>query len=117
MIFLLASLPQLDIPRLHALGEKLSRASAAPAFRVLTDLIGWWLTRMVRANAANEPAAEVVPGEAALMRRLVGARGLEQWVGVWENLNRLFARADGLALDRKQVVLNAFSALERAARP
>jgi hypothetical protein len=35
---------------------------------------------------------------------------------VWEKTVRLFAQADGLNLDRKQVVLGAFLALEGAAR-
>jgi DNA polymerase III subunit delta' len=37
-------------------------------------------------------------------------------VSVWEKLTHLFAQAEGINLDRKQVVLNAFFALEDAAR-
>ncbi len=50
------------------------------------------------------------------MRRLAARRGLDQWVEVWEKLTHLFAQAEGINLDRKQVVLNAFFALEEAAR-
>ena len=50
------------------------------------------------------------------MARLAARRGLDQWVEVWENLTHLFAEADSINLDRKQVVLNAFFALEAAAR-
>jgi septum formation protein len=53
---------------------------------------------------------------AAMLRRLAGRRGLDQWVEVWEKLTHLFAQAEGINLDRKQVVLNAFFALEEAAR-
>jgi DNA polymerase III subunit delta' len=35
---------------------------------------------------------------------------------VWEKVARLFAQADGLNLDKKQVVLDAFLELEGAAR-
>jgi DNA polymerase-3 subunit delta' len=49
-------------------------------------------------------------------RNLAGRRSLDQWVSVWEKLNNLFAQAEGINLDRKQVVLNAFFALEDAAR-
>ena len=49
-------------------------------------------------------------------RNLAGRRSLDQWVSVWEKLNNLFAQAEGINLDRKQVVLNAFFALEAAAR-
>ena len=50
------------------------------------------------------------------MRRLAGRRQLDQWVEVWENLTHLFAEADDINLDRKQVVLNVFFTLEAAAR-
>jgi DNA polymerase-3 subunit delta' len=59
---------------------------------------------------------EIVRGEREGMRRLAARRSLDQWVEVWENITRLFAQADGLNLDRKQVVLGAFLALEGAAR-
>ena len=50
------------------------------------------------------------------LRNLAGRRSLDQWVAVWEKLTNLFAQAEGINLDRKQVVLNAFFALEAAAR-
>lgn len=112
LLALLASLPKLDIVELHGFGERLARGGPG-AFRVFGDLIGWWLARLVRAAAAGE----IVAGEAVVMRRLSGGRGLDQWIEVWENVTRLVARADSLSLDRKQVVLSVFSALERAARP
>ena len=61
-------------------------------------------------------AGEIVRGELDGMRRLAARRPLDQWVEVWEKTVRLFAQADGLNLDRKQVVLGAFLALEGAAR-
>ena len=116
MLALLASLPQLDVAGLHGLGDKLARGGPG-AFRVFGDLIGWWLARLVRAIGAGRTAGEVVPDEGAVMQRLSACRGLDQWIEVWENVTRLVARADSLSLDRKQVVLSVFSALERAARP
>jgi DNA polymerase-3 subunit delta' len=59
----------------------------------------------------------VVAGEFALQRRLVEAAGLDRWVEVWEKTTHLFDRAEAVNLDRKQVVLNAFFALERLGRP
>ena len=69
------------------------------------------------AGAAGEAGwTDVVPGEGQGMGRLAERRSLDQWVEVWEKVMRLFAQADGLNLDRKQVVLGAFFALEGAAR-
>jgi DNA polymerase-3 subunit delta' len=47
---------------------------------------------------------------------LLDRAGLDRLVEVWENSTHLFARADSLNLDRKQVVLNAFLAFGRDAR-
>ena len=57
-----------------------------------------------------------MPGEAELMARLAGTGNLDRWVDVWEKVGRLRDRADSLNLDRKQVVLAAFGAVEVAAR-
>ena len=42
---------------------------------------------------------------------------LDRAVELWENIGRLVERAERVNLDRKQVVLHAFTALESAAKP
>ena len=112
LVELLDTLPDLDGAALHVLADRL--ASGEEAFRLVSELLPAWLARMVSLGAARGgPGAD---GETATMRRLVGRRSLDQWVEVWEKLTHLFAQADGLNLDRKQVVLNAFFAIEEAAR-
>ncbi|CBS86996.1 DNA polymerase III subunit delta' [Azospirillum lipoferum] len=120
MIGLLSDLPRLDIVAAHAFGDKLTRKQDDGMFETATELLVWWLARFARSLARGSWPAEVVPGEAALMTRLANApnpnvRSLERWVEVWEKVQRLFARAESANLDRKQVVLNALSALETAA--
>jgi DNA polymerase-3 subunit delta' len=112
---LLGSLPELDVVALHTLADRIARAEAEEAYRTVTDLLSAWLPRLVTGAASGE-IAEIMPGEGALMARLAGRRGLDRWMEVWDNVTRLFAQADGLNLDRKQVVLTVFHALERAAR-
>lgn len=122
LLKLLQGLPELDGPALHAFADRLARAGADDAYRTVAELLTQWLARMINraARGATMEAegnwAEIVPGEARGMRRLAARRGLDQWVEVWEKIARLFAQADGLNLDRKQVVLGAFFALEGAAR-
>jgi DNA polymerase-3 subunit delta' len=58
----------------------------------------------------------VVPGEAETATRLLGARGLDQWLELWEKTADLAQRTGRVKLDRKQVVLSVFTALERTAR-
>lgn len=116
VVTLLGGLPRLDVPALHAFGDRVARAGADEAYRTVTELFGWWLAKMIRLGGQGGALPEVVAGEAAVMSRLLAAGGLDQWVEVWEKVTSLFARADAVNLDRKQVVLNAFLAVERLAR-
>jgi DNA polymerase-3 subunit delta' len=114
---LIAPMPRLDAVALHRFGERLARRNAEPAYRTATDLIQWWLARLVRIGATGQLAAgELVAGEEACARRLLDRAGLDQWAAVWEKVARSFAQTDGLNLDRKQAVLSAFFAIEAAAR-
>jgi DNA polymerase-3 subunit delta' len=115
---LLDDLPRLDIAAVHRLGDQLAPPAAEQAYRTFAGLLEQWLTRLIRSAAQGGPIAEVVPGEADLMRRLAGSGrpGLDRWVEVWEKTHRLFDRADHANLDRKQVLLQVLLGLEAAAR-
>jgi DNA polymerase-3 subunit delta' len=112
MLSLLDRLPEGDGVALHAFADRLGRTEEG--FRLVGELLPGWLARMVGLSTGG--VATALPEEEAAMRRLAGRRRLDQWVEVWENLTHLFAQADSINLDRKQVVLNAFFALEEAAR-
>ena len=118
---LLAGLPRLDAKALHALAERWARDSSGEAFRTGMELLVWWLGRLVRTAATGRQAGElaggeVVAGEGALIAGLAARARLDQWLGLWDKVSRLPARASGLNLDRKQVVLTAFFELEAVAR-
>lgn len=117
LLGLLGGLPRLDVPALHAFGDRVARADQDAAWRTVTELMGWWLARLVRAGGRRGAGmAEVVAGEAALMERLLSAASLEQWLELWEKVTALFARTDAVNLDRKQAILTAFLAVERLVR-
>ena len=117
LVKLIDGLPELDGAALHALADRFARGDGDDAFRLISELLPGFIARMVAlASGGGEGGRAPLPGEAATMRRLAERRGLDQWVEVWEKLTHLFAQADGVNLDRKQVVLNAFFALEEAAR-
>jgi len=117
LIGLLSALPRLDVPALHAFAERVARPEADSAWRTVTELTVWWLARLIRAGGRQgRGMVEVVPGEAALMGRLLAAASLDRWLDLWEKTGSLFNRADAVNLDRKQALLTAFLALERLSR-
>jgi DNA polymerase-3 subunit delta' len=115
MVGIFGQFPRLDTVAAHAFADRLARKGNETAFEIASELMVWWLARLVRSGARGALPAPVVEGEAEVVRRLVGERGLERWVEVWEKVSRLFTRAEGANLDRKQVVLNALLTMEAAA--
>ncbi len=116
MIAVLGTLPRLDQRGAHAFAEALGR-KGDDAFEIASGLLIWWLTRLIRSGARRSPIIDVVPGEGALIARLLGSSSdgsLDRWLDVWEKVSQLFARADSVNLDRKQVVLNALLGIEAA---
>lgn len=117
LIDLLETLPDLDMVAAHRMADKLAPPSAEQAYRTVSGLLETWLEGLIGALARGTAPPEIVAGDGALGQRLTAGRAsLEPWLEVWEKTHRLFARADSANLDRKQVVLQAFMALEDAAR-
>lgn len=110
---LLGRLPELDGNALHGFADTVSRWGSEDAFRVFAELMPATLARAIARAAAPDTAND---GDEAPLINLLRRRGLDRWVEVWEKITELFAQADAVNLDRKQVVLNAFFALEEAAR-
>jgi DNA polymerase-3 subunit delta' len=113
IISALESVPKLDHELLHGFADRMGRYGAEDSFALCAEILIAILARLIAAAAQGESLS--APEERA-RRNLAGRRSLDQWVSVWEKLTDLFAQAEGINLDRKQVVLNAFFALEEAAR-
>jgi DNA polymerase-3 subunit delta' len=118
MIDVLATLPELDMARLHGFAERFARRGeeANAAWRSLNYLFDGWLKGLARYSALGGQAAPVVPSEGGLHARLLAAASLDRWMDAWENIARLLSRADAVNLDRKQTVLGSFLVLQSAMR-
>ncbi len=116
LLGMVQDLPELDFAAVHALGDRLNRANNEEAYRVWIDLVRLWLSRLARGGASAGGFEDAVAGEADLARRLTGAAGLDRWVELWEKIGGLAMRAERVNLDRKQVVIGAFTALQSTAR-
>jgi DNA polymerase-3 subunit delta' len=118
MVSVLATLPELDVPRLHGFAERFARRGeeANAAWRSLNYLFDGWLKGLARQSALGHAAPPVVPAEAGLQARLLAAASLDRWIGAWEKAAELLSGADRVNLDRKQTVLCSFLALQSAMR-
>ncbi len=115
LVVLLCQAPRTDIVALHTLADKCARRGAEQTFQMLIDLLRDWISRMVLMEATGTPNTDIVAGEGAAQRRLTAGVNLDRWVEVWEKIGELAGRAEALNMDRKLVVLNAFSMFEATA--
>ena len=93
----LRHLPGLDIPTLHKLGDKLARDTSGEGFRTLGVVLLRWLAEAAKSAVRQGPCAA-------------------QWAELWSEMNDLFRRAESVNLDRKQITLNAFLAIQAVAQ-
>jgi DNA polymerase-3 subunit delta' len=118
MVEVLATLPDLDMPRLHGFAERFAKRGeeANADWRALNYLFDGWLKGLMRQAALTTEAAPVVPAEGGLRARLLAAASLDRWMVAAEQVAHLFSRADAVNLDRKQTVMGSFLALQSATR-
>lgn len=121
LVAIMRRAPNFDVAAIYGFADRIGRSGHDTAWRTGIELLLWWIARLIRTgarNSAGDPMSggEIVDGEAEAMSRLLALAGLDRWTEVWEKIGRLAALADHLNLDRKQVALNAFHALEQAMR-
>ncbi len=118
MVEVLATLPDLDMPRLHGFAERFARRGeeANADWRSLNYLFDGWLKELARSAALGGESVAVVPQEKGLRARLLAAASLDRWMKASDVIAELFFRADSVNLDRKQTVLGSFLALQSAMR-
>jgi DNA polymerase-3 subunit delta' len=109
------SMPGLDLKKLHKLADDLASRQARDRYSLFTTMLVDWLAAMVRTAATGE-AGYAAPDEAAVMARLAGTGDLGAWAEAYEKIGHSIARANGLNLDRKQVILTLFFSLDEIAR-
>jgi DNA polymerase-3 subunit delta' len=118
MVEVLATLPNLDMPRLHGFAERFARRGeeANADWRSLNYLFDGWLKGLARHAALGGEDDAVVAAERGLRGRMLAAASLDRWMEAWEKIAHLLSRADAVNLDRKQTVLGSFLVLQSAMR-
>jgi DNA polymerase III subunit delta' len=113
---LISGLPRLNVPAVHKLAVQLGAIKADAQYRLFIQLFLGWLERLIRQNASNIAAADVMEGESAQIARISALAGVDRWLDLWEKMGRLIVRADAVNLDRKQVIVSLFTSLAATAR-
>jgi DNA polymerase-3 subunit delta' len=106
----------IDPAALHAFADRLARPDAEEAYRAVEELVGQLLAHL--AIGAARGAGGVGAGadeDSALLHRLGSRVPAAGWARLRDEIGQSFSRTDGLNLDRKQTILGAFFAIERAA--
>jgi DNA polymerase III subunit delta' len=118
MVEVLATLPDLDMVRLHGFAERFAKRGeeANADWRSLNYLFDGWLKGLARQAALSAETAPVVPVESGLRTRLLTGASLGRWLEASDRVAELFNRADAVNLDRKQTVMGSFLALQSAMR-
>lgn len=111
LLTVLADAPRLDPVTCHAFADSVARDASGRRLRTLSELLLWWLGRLIQTAARGQTNEALVPQEEGLAQRLLARGTLAQWLTLWENLERLFSQAERASLDRKQVVLTALDRL------
>lgn len=111
LLALIGALPGRQVAALHRFAEALARRAGDGGYRLGLELLDWWLARLARAGATGTFPAELVAGEGEALRRLAAAAAAERWLSAREEIGRIAERGEAVNLDRKQVVLSAFSVL------
>lgn len=112
LVALLGDLPRLEARKLHSFAGKFERAGNEAAFETSMTLLADWIARLVRAGSLNQLPPAILAEEEETARRLLALHSLDRWMELWEKVRHLTARTDAINLERKQVVINAFLALQ-----
>ena len=126
LLEMLSQAPRIDVGRLHGLADRLARTDAEDAYRATEELLSRFLARMAAGAARRDLVRDQIPdqiadrdivaGEGAAMQALAARADPARWAELRGEIERSFATARELNLDRKQAVLGAFFAIEETAR-
>lgn len=100
---LLQTLPNIDIAKLHVLGDKLASKTAPEHWQLFCFMFPWLLKRIATYKVEIE---DTLPGETELVSHLLAKYPLDYWLEMWDNTRLAILDAQRSNLDKKQVFIN-----------
>jgi DNA polymerase III subunit delta' len=114
LVRLLAGLPRIDRPALHALADEMAAKGAETRLDLLLRLTEVLLARMARIKATGRPLPAAAPGEAELATR--SGLAARVWADLSCTLPARVRQGRAVNLDPAALVVDMGLSLERAAR-
>ena len=106
---------RLDIQAATAVADRISRPTAEAAYRAFQSLTGHIVSGVLRAAATGRADGAILEHEDAIIAAGIRS-GLDPWLEVWDKINHLFASADRVHLDRRQIAINVVMLLDDTLR-
>ncbi len=107
LLLLLSALPQVDLVRVHALADQLSRKADADKFQAVSQMMIDTIQNTIRAVAAGRP------DPVGLAAKIAPDGDLDKALLLWESTKKAFATAEQANLDKKLTFINVISEISR----
>src|SRR5690606_14740030 len=110
---LLSSFPDFDGVALHKLAESLSKPEQDEQLRSFAHIVLWLVQTLLRSRAGGEGGALPPPLDQPALYALRDHYSLPDWIDIAAQLQAHFDSALNAHLERRQVVIGAFSRIGR----
>lgn len=110
---LLHDWPQWNWPQIHMLADIMSKPGQEDSLQAFQDVLSWIIDSLLRTKARGTPLTGPLGSEA--LNRILAHYSLAEWLAIADALKTHFKTATEGNLDRRHLVLGAFSAFTNAA--
>ena len=115
-IAILTQAPAIDFSKVHRLSDLLSGRGSEEKFDLAMHLLLKWLSTSIKSRLMREKTPEIVQGQFSAVSRIISINKLDEWVSLWEETKHLVGEINRVHLDRKNVLLSTFAAIQNLSK-
>lgn len=114
LLDVVSALPELDMPKVHDLAEKLGKYGSEQSYAVAMEMITGWCERHARSTARGGAVmTDILPGDAVVFQKMGGVYAPGHFFRAWEKISQLVLQTENYNLDKRQAIIGAFLALQK----
>ncbi|MCD6035877.1 MAG: polymerase subunit delta [Rickettsiales bacterium] len=114
LVKLLLTLPQLDTNAAYALGDTVSDKTDSASWQMMTYLLEWLMTRVIRHGIGDAIGEELVPGEYTVVEKLLAQKPVSEWLKLRVELQEQVRDTERVNLDKRQMMVSLLSQIKAA---